>query len=102
MSIIIPLQAVPNQTVNVLLNNQNCQINVYQKFFGLYLDLVANNVPVRAGVSCLDGERLIRYPYLPFIGDLMFFDQQGSNDPIYTGLGGRFQLAYIFPSEIPS
>lgn len=102
MSIIIPLQPVPNQTVSIPLNNQNCQINVYQKFFGLYLDLVNGGVGVRAGVSCLNGNLLIRYRYLPFIGDLMFLDTQGKTDPFYTGLGNRYLLAYLFPSELPS
>ena len=100
MALIIPLQAVPNQTLSVVLGNQACQINVYQLFFGLYLDLVANGIPVRAGISCLNRKRLIRSKYLPFIGDLVFFDQQGTSDPDFTGLGGRFQLAYLEATDL--
>lgn len=100
MALIIPLQAVPNQTLSTIIGNQNCRINVYQLFFGLYLDLIVNGVPVRAGVSCLNRNRLIRYKYLPFIGDLVFFDTQGSLDPVYTGLGGRFQLAYLEAADL--
>jgi len=100
MALIIPLQPVPSQILSVVLDNQNCQISIYQRFFGLYLDLVVNAIPVRAGASCLNNNRIIRYKYLPFIGDLVFFDTQGSNDPDFTGLGGRYQFAYLEAADL--
>ena len=42
----IPLKPVPSQTLSVLLNGQNCQISVYQKSTGVYLDLHINNSPI--------------------------------------------------------
>lgn len=99
--LIVPLQPVPSQTLTVLLANQNCRINVYQKAFGLYFDLTVPTLsvsPLVAGVVCRNANRLVRYAYLGFIGDFEFFDQLNTmspSDPDYTGLGSRFQLVYL-------
>ena len=91
----IPLQSVPSQTLSVLLGGQNCQIAVYQKSTGLYLDLSINNAPLLTTVMCRDRVRLVRQTYHGFAGDLTFVDTQGFSDPSYTGLGGRFILVYL-------
>jgi hypothetical protein len=98
--LIVPLQPTPNQTLTVLLGNQNCRINVYQKFFGLYLDLTIGATPILAGVICQNANRIVRYAYLGFVGDLAFFDTQGSDDPTFTGLGSRWQLVYLEAADL--
>jgi hypothetical protein len=97
---LIPLQAVPSQTVGVSLDGQACQINVYQLSTGLYVDLYLSNVIVIAGVIAQNINRVVRDAYLGFAGDLVFIDTQGDSDPDYTGLGGRFVLAYLTPADI--
>lgn len=98
---IIPLQPVANQTLTAVLGNQNCRINVYQKFFGLYLDLsIGTDPPIVVGTICQNANPIVRYPYLGFIGDLVFFDTQGSDDPVYTGLGSRWQFVYLEASDL--
>ncbi|HAP27314.1 MAG TPA: hypothetical protein DCR74_17190 [Achromobacter sp.] len=96
----IPLKPVPSQTLSVLLNGQNCQISVFQKSTGVYLDLYLNNSPIVSAVLCHDRVRLVRSDYLGFVGDLTFVDTQGHADPEYTGLGSRFVLAYMEPLEL--
>lgn len=96
----IPLKAVPNQQLTVQLNGQYCQINVYQKFFGLFLDLYVNNVLVIGGCICQNLNRIVRSAYLGFQGDLGFADTQGTSNPYYTGLGSRFQLVYLTPDDL--
>ena len=98
--LVIPVAAKPSQKLSVLLAGQNCQINVYQKTTGLYLDLAINNVPVKSGIVCRDRVRLIRHPYLGFIGDLMFADTQGTSDPSSDGLGSRFLLVYLEAADL--
>jgi hypothetical protein len=98
--LIVPLQAVPNQTVTVSLSNQNCQINVYTRVGTLYVDLYVNNVLIVAGVVCENLNRIVRSLYLGFAGDLAFIDNQGNADPVYSGLGSRYSLAYLLPSEL--
>ena len=96
----IPLAAKPSQRVTILLANQNCQIKVYQKTTGLYLDLQINNAPLVTGVICRDRVKLVRYAYLGFVGDLSFFDTQGKTDPVRTGLGARYQLVYLEAADL--
>ena len=99
---IIPLQPLPAQNFTVNLNNQPCQISVYQKLSGLYLDLQVNNALIIGGVLCQNLNRIVRSLYLGFSGDLAFIDTQGQDDPVFTGLGDRFQLAYLAPADLPN
>ncbi len=92
---IIPLSATPAQTLDIILGDQSCKVNVYEKSTGLFLDLIVSESPVVVGVICRDLVRLVRYAYLGFSGDLAFFDTQGANDPTSDGLGARYQLAYF-------
>lgn len=96
----VPLQAVPSQTVSVTLGGQACQLNVYSKSAALYVDIYVNNAVIALGVQCENGNRLVRYAYLGFIGDLIFVDTQGSADPFYTGLDGRFLLEYLDTADL--
>lgn len=98
---VIPLTSVPSQKLSALLAGQNCQIKVYQKTTGVYLDLSINDSPIVSGVICRDRVVLVRDTYLGFTGDLAFFDTQGTSDPTYDGLGARYQLVYLSPGELP-
>lgn len=98
---IVPLQPDPNQTLAVLLGTQSCQLNVYQKSTGLFMDVLVDNDLVIGGVLCLNNVRIVRSLYLGFQGDFSFIDTQGDADPDYTGLGGRYLLRYIEPADLP-
>ncbi len=98
--IVIPLQPLPAQTVDVVLNEQPVTVFVYQRSTGLYVDLDLNHVLVIGGVIAHDRNRIVRSTYLGFVGDIAFVDTQGSSDPDYTGLGDRFILGYFFPEEL--
>ncbi|ASW06309.1 phage baseplate plug family protein [Rhizobium sp. 11515TR] len=98
--LIVPLQAVPNQTVTVTLNDQVTQINVYQTYNGLFIDVYLENDLIIGGVICENQNRIIRSAYLGYSGDFAFIDMQGANDPDYTGLGTRYFLAYLSETEL--
>jgi hypothetical protein len=98
--LIVPVQAVPNQTLSVLLANQVCQITLRTRFYGLFMDVSVNDKPVVHGVICLNWNRIVRSAYLGFVGDLAFWDTQGSDDPAYTGLGSRYLLYYLEKSDL--
>jgi hypothetical protein len=102
MPLIIPLQPTPSQTVFVTLNNQPCQIDVYQKATGVFVDLYLNDELTIGGVIAENNNVIVRSAYLGFIGDLAFVDTGGDTNPTYIGLGGRYVLAYYLPSELPS
>jgi hypothetical protein len=97
---IVPLSAVPSQTVTVVLAGQECIIHVYQRSTGLYLDLTITGTLILAGVICQDRNLLVINAYLGLIGDLVFIDTLGTSDPSYSGLGARWLLAYLLPAEI--
>lgn len=108
MSQIVPLAAVPSQTLNLVLGGQNCQLAVYQRPSALYLDLVAAGVPILTGMICRNAARLLLdRTYLPFIGDLVFVDTRvtellDGTDPVYTGFGSQYQLIYLTGDEVAS
>lgn len=91
---VIPLIAVPSQTLSVQLGGQPCRIDIRQRRTGLFVDLYVQDVPVFQGVKALDRNKLVRDGYLDFTGDLGFIDTQGTSDPDFTGLGGRFVLVW--------
>lgn len=102
---IVPLQAVPNQTLQIQLGGQNCTIALQQTSYAMFftLTLGSNPTPTVAGVICENLVRLVRDAYLGFVGDLIFADTEGSSDPVYTGLGGlaaRYQLGYFSPADL--
>lgn len=97
---IVPTQAVASQTFNVSLAGQNCEIALYQKSVGLFLDLRIDNVAIKTAVLCHDRVKLIRDAYLGFVGDLFFADQLGVSDPVSTGLGKQYLLTYLEASDL--
>lgn len=92
----IPITATPSQSLRITLGGQRCTILINQKDDGcVYLSLTADDASVLNSTICRDRVSLVRYAYLPFVGNLAFIDTQGSSDPDYTGFGARFKLAYI-------
>lgn len=98
----VALQPVPSQILSVVLGGQNCQIAVYQKTQGLFVDLNSNGVDISTGVLAHDVVPLVPTTYLGFVGNLVFTDTQGASDPSYDGLGSRYQLVYLTSAEAAS
>src|ERR1043165_1124684 len=98
--VVVPILDVPNQSFNVLLDNQFCEFNIYQKSTGLFGDLRVNNELIVGGRIWQDRNRFIRSSYTLFKGDFAFVDMHGSSDPSYPGLGSRFILVYYEASEL--
>ena len=96
---LITLQPVPSQQLQVVLGAQNCQISVYAKTTGLYVDLNVNGNDAVVGVIVRDGVTLVP-AYSGFIGNIAFGDTQGNSDPTFDGLGGRYQLAYLEAADL--
>lgn len=93
--LVVPTQPVANQTLQVQLSGQACVINLYQTAYALFMDLYVGNSLVVCGVICENLNRIVRSAYLGFDGDFAFVDTQGLSDPIYYGLGSRWQLVYF-------
>lgn len=100
--LVVPLIVTPAQTVNVVLGDQSCTIDVYQKFWGLFCDVLVDDVVIIQGVLCQDRNYIVRSLYLGFSGDLLFVDTQGTTDPEFEQLGSRFLLVYQSSDELPA
>lgn len=98
--IVVPLIATPSQDVKIVLNSQSCDIGVAQKGAHVYLTLSLPSGSVLNSAIARDRVRLVREAYLGFIGDLAFVDLQGLDDPAWAGLGTRYILVYLDPSEV--
>lgn len=97
---IIPLAAIASQTLKVVLAQQSCVLNIYQKSTGLYLDVILEGETILSGVLCRDRVRCVRQAYLGFVGDLAFMDTQGTEDASFQGLGSRWVLMYLEASDL--
>ena len=100
--LIVPLIPTPSQTLTIQLSNQPCTISVRQLSTGLFVDLYVNDKPIITSVIGQDRNRIVRDLYLGFIGDLAFFDTQGTDDPVWTGLGTRWILGYLTGTDLTS
>lgn len=96
----VAAQAIPNQTMQVQLGNQPVTLNVYQFTFGLFMDVIQGTTKVASCQPCQNRNRIVRYAYLGFAGDFIWVDTQGSDDPVYTGIGTRWQLIYLSPADL--
>ncbi|QPN38288.1 hypothetical protein I5080_10160 [Salmonella enterica] len=73
----IVLSPVKAQQFTVTLGAQVCTIRLNQRTTGMYIDITVNGEPCLYGVLCLNNNRIVRYGYLPFQGDLFFSDTEG-------------------------
>lgn len=110
----IPLAAVASQTLQFVAAGQNCQMSVYTNDGYDYSDLTLstpqayiaidfayNGIQVTSTQNCLNLARLLKNrQYLGFVGDFMFVDTQGSDDPQFAGLGLRWVLLYLEASDL--
>lgn len=96
----ITLKPIKAQEINVKLGGQNVLLRIVQRTTGLYMDIALEKVWIAQGVACLNCNKIVRYPYLGFQGEIFFADTKGSLDPYYDELGGRFQLFYASAEEM--
>lgn len=96
----VPTQPIANQTMQVQLNGQACTLTIFQSSYGLFMTVQIGTTVIISNVLCENLNRIVRDAYLGFSGDFVFFDTQGSSDPIYTGLGTRWLLMYLAPADL--
>lgn len=92
--------AIPNQTLQAQLGTQPTILNIYQYTYGMFMDVYIGPTPIITGVICENLNRIVRDAYLGFSGDFIWNDTQGTSDPIYTGIGTRFQLIYLTAADL--
>ena len=98
----VVLQPVPAQTTQVVLDGQACSISIYVKNQCMFFDMAVNGAQIATAVQTKNLVNLVPTSYLGFSGWLLFFDTQGSSDPVYTGLGSRWLLIYLDSADLPN
>lgn len=104
---VIPIADEEAQTLNVQLAGQACRIDLYAKSTGFYCDLYVSDVLIIGGAICQNLNRIVRDAYLGFVGDLFFYDIQGTTtqpstglDPSRPGIGTRYLLCYLEATDV--
>lgn len=95
----IPLQPIPSQELQVLLDNQPCTITLRWLGERLYAGLLVGDEKVFDGCVCLNAQYVNQYPSTLFSGHLIFLDTQGREAPRWDGLGDRWALVYLTEEE---
>ena len=96
----IPLQATPNQELQVILDGQECSLAVFQRGENIYLNLYVGATPVITGAICQNLVSIVQVSQRLFTGYLFFHDTLGDTPPQWEGLGSRYLLVYAAASEL--
>ncbi|CFQ73960.1 hypothetical protein N4227_12985 [Yersinia enterocolitica] len=97
---VITLENKKSQSIFITLEGQSCLIRLIQRDSSIYMDLTVNGDPILQGIPCLYANKIVRYKYLGFRGDLFFLDNEGQSDPQWNGLADRFPLYFITEAEL--
>ena len=95
----IILSVLAAQTFQVVLDDQQCRITLYQRGRRMYLDLEVDSETVCRGAICQNRASVVPFPTLSFSGSLHFWDTLGDEPPQYDRLGTRFLLLYLAEDE---
>ena len=95
----IQLQQTPSQVFNIVLNEQNCTLKIYQKRGKTFSSLYIDDKVIFEGILIHSFQGFKPANYLNFDGDLAFFDLYGSDDPDFNKYNDRFELNYLTNEE---
>lgn len=90
----IPIQPIPSQSVNVVLANQPCTIELRELGGRQYFSLSVNGTVICTNVLIVNNERIVNASYSGLIGDFASIDTVGDEPPQYSGWGTRWLLAF--------
>ena len=103
MALNIPILAVPNQNLAVVLEQQNCIINLLTRGDRVYFDLFFNNKPIILGRQ-LSIAPILPYKYIQnlFNGNFIILNNNGdlSTLPDYKLFGISQSLIYYTKADI--
>ena len=91
---LIPIRAVPSQTVQVSLAGQPCTLYLRELGGRQYISVSWAGEPICESVLIQDKTGIIRAPYTGFVGEIAAYDTQGDEAPSYEGWGDRWLLLF--------
>lgn len=96
---VVNLKAIPNQLVSTVLNGKSVVIEAIQRGDFMAAKVTIDGVLKESGAICANGLDLLQNCASELQGSLSFIDTVGDSDPTYTGLGDRYQLAFVPTQE---
>lgn len=103
MSLNIPIVAVPNQSFSVVLEQQNCKINLLTRGDIIYFDLFLNNQAIILGRQ-INISPILPYKYIQqkFNGNFIILNNDGNLDttPNYRLFGISQSLIYYTLADL--
>ncbi len=98
MTILIDLQARPNQTVTATLDSDRYEITVKAANNIMAVDITRNNIRLMRGARVVAGTPLLPYRYQER-GNFIFTTNDNQL-PFYTSFGITHQLVYLTLAEV--
>lgn len=94
----IILQNVPSQTLNIVLNNQDCTIEILLLGEHYYFSLELNNEKIVSNVKINFGCILLNYQFLKtkFNGNFIFINEDDNTLINYNNFGNITNLYYVY------
>ena len=89
----IPLEAIPNQKLNVQLSGKTYNITINTRSGLSYVSLSIGDTPLVSGRICLPNKR-IELPHYLFNNGVLFFHCQDEETPFYQKFGVLHNLYY--------
>ena len=96
--IVVPLQAIPNQSLTIQLDSIAFDIRIHSCNNVMAFDISINNVMVVQGQRAVPGYPLIPYPYLAD-GNFVFLTNNGDY-PDYTQFSVTQYLVFASAAEL--
>lgn len=92
----IPLQAIPSQSVAIVLNGQKCVVSLREMLNSQYMSVISNGTTICQNVLVQNDTQLVSASYKGFNGDIIAVDLQGNDKPSYDGWNNRWVLIYYY------
>ena len=100
MSEIVPVQAIPNQTLSIVLDNDRFDIELKSTATSTAASITRNEELLISGVRCVGGTPLIPYEYLRASSGNFIFSTPREQIPYYTNFGIDQFLFYFSAAEL--
>ena len=95
----IPLAPIPTQRLRIVLDNQDCEMELLTRGDHMFFNLTSNGTVIQNGAIVEDAVSIIQNPNDVFTGTLAMVDTRGNSAPWYDGLNERWFLCYWSEGE---
>ena len=96
----IPLQAIPNQTLNVVLDEVSWEIDLVYTGSMMLITLARGVNAVVTSMRCIPGAAMIPWQLLAAGGGNFFWETPNGEIVDYVNFGGTHNLIYLSAAEI--